>query len=105
MTRMPKEFIYEKRVWTLGGCVLAFIVLYFALFGMTIKNISRYQGMQKQIAAFTADISKMEFEYLKGESAINHELAVAKGFVEPTNIVIAKVDASAVAIVLKSDIK
>ena len=95
---MPKEFKLEKKIKGLAACLLFTTLLYFAVFGMTIKNISEYQGSEKQISALTADMSKMEFEYLSKESTINQELAAQKGFVEPTNIVIARESAQSIAL-------
>ncbi len=102
---MPGEFKYRGKIWLASGCAGFLALSYLAFFGMTITNIAKYQAAEKQISSVTADLSQMEFSYLSKEAEINTTLAAARGFVEPTNIVIAHSSLRETAFVSKGDIK
>jgi hypothetical protein len=102
MTKMPGEYKYKRKIWTAIGCLGTFGAVYILLFGMTIKNISDYQTSERRISSLTADISKIEFEFLSKEAEINANYAAELGFVEPKTIVIARsVTTPSIALVSK----
>ena len=99
MTKMPGEYKYKKKICAALACLGILGVAYLGIFAMTISNISNYQRSEKGINILTADISRMEFTYLSKEAEIGPTYVASLGFVEPTNIIIARQSGFAVALV------
>jgi len=105
MTKMPTPFKYRNRVWSLFGCIGVLLCSYLLLVGMTVYNTLEAQSAERSIATITADLSRMEFAYLNSQSKINIDLASSMGFIEPENVIVAKVSVPfATAYVSKSKI-
>lgn len=90
MTKMPGTFKYKSRVWSLFGAVGALLGLYLFLVGATVYNTVEAEKAEQGIKGMTAELSQMEFSYLSSQAKITMDLAIEKGFVEPTSVVIAK---------------
>jgi hypothetical protein len=105
MTKMPSTFKYQRRVWGLFALLGLLLTLYVALVGQTVYNTMEAQRANRAVSALTAELSQMEFSYLKAEAGINMDLASSMGFIEPASIVVAKVSApGATAFVSKDKI-
>lgn len=91
MTKMPSTFKYQKKVWSLFALIGVLVASYVILVGMTMYNTLSAQRAERDISIVTADLSKMEFAYLSKQGEINMDLASSLGFVEPENVVVAKV--------------
>jgi hypothetical protein len=105
MTKMPGEYKYKKKICCLGSVSGLLVLSYLAFFGMTIWNTLNYQRSEKQISAITADLSRMEFVYLSKQAEINPTLAASLGFIEPSNIVIARQSLASVAVLSREGVK
>jgi hypothetical protein len=104
MTKMPRQFKYQKQVWSLVAVFGVLICTYLILVGTTVYNTLERQRAEKQISKITGELSEMEFSYLNIKAKINPELARSLGFVEVENVVIAKTNNQATAYLPKSKI-
>ncbi len=91
MTKMPSTFKYQRQVWSLFGVIGLLLMLYIFLVGTTIYNTLEAQRAERTISSMTAELASMEFAYLSAQSKINMDLASSLGFIEPENVVVAKV--------------
>ena len=103
MTKMPKEFKYEPKIHALLALTLLLGVSYVSFVALTLRHTLERQKIEEKVSALTADLSQMEFDFLSKESGINSELALSYGFVEPTNIIIARKSGSITALALPDE--
>lgn len=90
MTRIPSQFTYKNKVWTLLGCTAILFISYIFLVGSTMYNTLHRQRAEQAVSTLTAELSQMEFAYLAKEASITADLASSMGFIEPDSIVIAR---------------
>ncbi len=103
MTKMPSTFKYQKQVWVLFGVIGLLLGSYLLLMGQTVYNTLEAQRAEREISSMTAELSKMEFAYLRAETDINMDLASQMGFIEPESIVVAKTESGGATAYLAKD--
>ena len=103
MTTMPSPFVYKKKVWTLATFACVLLCVYLFLIGSTIYNTYLRQRAEHDNSVMTAELSQLEFSYLAKEASITIDLASSMGFVEASNVLIAKTPKPATTAFVQSD--
>jgi hypothetical protein len=104
MTKMPNSFKYQKQIWAMSGTIAMLVCTYIVLIGTTFYNTLERQRAEKSIANITGELSEMEFSYLNLKARVNPEMARSLGFVDVSNVIVAKSSANVTAFVAKSKI-
>ncbi len=103
MTKVPSQYRYQKVFWTLSALCFVLGALYVGLMLQTVRNTLARQDAEKEIAALTSDVSKLEFAYLSATASIDSTMAHSLGYVEVTDTLVAK-KSSGLSIAFKNEI-
>lgn len=90
MTKIPSNYIHQKKIWGFGGLIAGLLSVYVLLVGFTVWNTLIRQRSEKQVTSIQANISELEFSYVNLKSSINVEMATELGFVSSPEFTIAK---------------
>ncbi len=101
---MPTQYKYKTQVWALGGVLAVLLGSYIFFLSQVVYNTLGRQQAERQIAELTSSLSQVEFQYLADKSKVNPELARSLGFVEASQVVIAKRTDMTTAYVSKSEL-